>query len=240
LNNIAVRLYNYTKPIVAIDLTFAGCSDITDCYVRSDYNNDTRVFDTAPNEDCIGIRVGCGSNNGINNRIKRTRSFYFGKGVSCSGEHFVFEDVLTHHCLIGWAFGDRKTGGHFEHPNVMIGCSIEGSKRLMLLTKMAETTEGEFVPEAGTANMYRSTLVCIGLSTETRWDIPLDELIEGEPTYTRTLPILEILHGAYRGRIELDYSGIPFETNSGKFFYWTAYYNGVTKGHGTTIDNVLD
>ena len=71
---------------------------------------------------------------------KHLNVWYCGKGVSCNGEHFIFEDVKVHHDYIGFVFGDRHTVGKQEHPNIMIGCSIEGCYRLMTLSKNGITT----------------------------------------------------------------------------------------------------
>lgn len=42
---------------------------------------------------------------------KHLNVWYCGKGVSCNGEHFIFEDVKVHHDYIGFVFGDRHTVG---------------------------------------------------------------------------------------------------------------------------------
>lgn len=241
IKDIDIKCYDYTKPIVGLDVVFSQETKITDVNYRADgYNSrgGLSAFRTKPHVGCIGIRVGYGSNNGVCNFVKHCRSFYCYKGISCAGEHYVFEDVLTHHCYIGWAFGDYHTTGHFEHPNVMIGCSIEGCYRLMYLTKGGITTEGEFTPNYdGKVNLVYSTLVCIGLSTEEAWELPLDERVEGQPTTRLTLPILEVLKGAYRGRIELDTATSVFENGSGRAFTWRKYSRGQTiLGHGNTVD----
>jgi hypothetical protein len=145
-----------------------------------------------PNENLVGIRVGQGSNNGVHNYIKHCSSMYCAKGVSVCGEHYIFEDVLTHHCAVGFAFGDILTAPNYEHPNIMIGCSIEGCKRLMTLNKYGAAPS--------TTDHATNTLICIGLSTEVSWAEP------GVGNAT-TLPILEVVKGQYRGRIEADYGG---------------------------------
>jgi hypothetical protein len=238
--------YDYTKPIIVLDLAFANKNDIQNFNIRCDkYELDNgasslHTFRTAPHIGCIGLRLGFGSNDGYKNKVKSGIIWYVGKGVSCAGEHYIFEDVLTHHCYIGWAFGDYHTTGAFEHPNIMIGCSIEGCYRFMYLTKGGITTEGEFV-EDGENNIIRSTLICIGLSTEIAWSIPLDERVDGGPTWDYTKPILEVLHGAYRGRIELDTFGNVFENGSGRAFTWRKYVEGSTViGHGNTVDETYN
>ena len=241
IKNLTIKGYDYTKPIVGLNLTFSQVTKLdTVVYRANGYNTEGGMpaFRTMPHTGTVGIRVGYGSNNGAGNYVKHCVVFYCYKGISCAGEHYVFEDDLTHHCYIGWAFGDYHTTGAFEHPNVMIGCSIEGCYRLMYLTKGGITTEGEFV-EDGANNIVHSTLICIGLSTEEAWSIPLDEVVEGEPTWQITLPILEVLKGAYRGRIELDTVTSVFENGSGRAFIWTKYNQGsIILGHGNTVDNI--
>lgn len=235
---MTIRGHYYDKKIVYVDLHQILSSMLTGINIRSSYQEGYSVFNITPKKGLVGIRVGRGSNYGIQNYVKNCNIWYCYIGLSCAGEHFVFEDVKTHHDYIGWAFGDYTTIGHFEHPNVMIGCSIEGCYRLMLLTKMGVMEEGEFVSDSS-ANMFSSTLVCIGLSTEEMWEIPLDEREEGGPTTQRTLPILEVLKGAYRGSIELDTATNVFETGSGRAFTWRKYIRGQTiLGHGNTVDNI--
>lgn len=229
--NLGIMGYNYTKPIVLLNLVNAQSAIVEHVSVRSDnkFDNSLYVFPTRPNEKCVGIRVGYGSNNGIDNYVKSCSVMYCGIGISCCGEHFVFEDILTHHCYVGFAFGDTPTRKRFEHPNIMVGCSIEGCYRLMLLTKQG-ITEDTTIADAydPDGNVVPSTLICIGLSTETSWGIPVDEQEEGTTTQ-RTLPIKEVVAGAYRGRIELDYaSSNPFEAGSGANMKFTAYRGGTS------------
>ena len=227
---------SYTKTIIGIDATQAKAARINRVYVRHDGSNSgLHSFQTMPSEDCVGIRVGHGSNNGAENYVKSCRCFFCGKGYSICGEHYILEDCLAHHCKIGFAFGDEITRGNFEHPNIMIGCSIEGCYRLMLLSKNGATTEGDFSPDAS-LNLLYSTLICIGMSTETLWNIPIDEIVEGEPTTQLTLPILEILKGAYCGRIEADYQAPLFETGSGPNMSYTRYNGRYTYVHSVAIE----
>ena len=95
-----------------------------------------------------------------------------GTGLSINGEHFIIEDVLTHHCYVGFAFGDRAVRVSFEHPNIMLGCSIEGCYRFMTLSKNGVTEEKDFDEIENFTNKIRSTLICIGLSTEATWSVP--------------------------------------------------------------------
>lgn len=236
IQNISIFGVVYNRNITLIDAVSAGSVMFDRLWLRGYTRNGLQTFPTMPNDESVAIRVGCGSNDGIENHIKNSVAFHFGKGISICGEHFIIEDVLTHHCKIGFAFGDKPTRGNMEHPNILIGCSIEACYRTILLSKMGETTEGIFVQDYN-ANMIRSTLVIIGLSTETSWAIPKDELIPGEATTTRTLPIKEVLKGAYRGRVEMDYYAVPFETGSGEHFIFTCYSSKTCIGHFNTIDN---
>ena len=174
-------------------------------------------FETTPNEECCGIRVGRGSNYGIQNYVKHLNVWYCGKGIACNGEHFIFEDVKTHHDYIGFVFGDRKTVGKQEHPNILIGCSIEGCYRLMLLTKSGVKTD-----ESGNSSLPESTLIIIGMSTEALWSIPQNEVVDGK-TSQLTLPIKELAKNVWRGRIEIDWTGDVFENGSGTNFVVTQY-----------------
>lgn len=221
VNNIAILGCGYTKPIVYLDSTYAQASMLENVMIRGDGSlSGLQVFPTKPNEDCVGIRVGYGSNNGIQNYVKHCMVYFLGKGFSVCGEHYILEDDLAHHCYYGFAFGDKLTRGNYEHPNIMIGCSIEGCYRLMYLSKYGEKTERE-------QTYAENTLVCIGLSTECRWDIPSDELTPNGEKWQSTKPIFEVIKGMYRGRIEADYRGKNisiFETNnSGKNMVATTY-----------------
>ena len=234
IRNVAFLANVYTKKFIFVDATHAQAAMIDSVQVRGDASRSgITVFPTKPNENCIGIRVGYGSNNGIQNYVKHCLVYYCGKGYSCCGEHYVFEDDLAHHCYVGFSFGDRVTRGNFEHPNIMIGCSIEGCYRLILLTKNGETVVRDY-SDYNTEilkNVRRSTIIIIGTSTELTWDKPTDEG-GGKET---TLPILEVIRGAYFGRVEIDYLGNnPFETGSGKNIKFTSYggSNGFIEGRG--------
>ena len=197
MENINIVGCGYDKPIVYMDFTQAKSCSIVRCNINSTsyYTGTIPKFDHAPNGILTGIRTGHGSNNGIGNFVKNCSVFYCYTGVSCCGEHYIFEDVLVHHCYVGFAFGDKLTRTNYEHPNIMIGCSIEGCKRMMILSKYGETTET-------TGYEPSNTLICIGLSMEASFYDPDKDL----SVATSTLPILEITKGAYRGRIEADFS----------------------------------
>ena len=219
LRNFNIIGYKYDKPITYIDTTRCLSTMIDSVNIRSWADNITSYnpFNETPNVECCGIRVGRGSNYGIHNYVKHLNVWYCGKGIACNGEHFVFEDVKTHHDYIGFVFGDRKTVGNQEHPNIMIGCSIEGCYRLMVLSKSGVTIEQDYE-----STYPKSTLVMIGTSTEARWTIPANEVVN-EITSQKTLPVKEIIRGAWRGRIEIDWSGELFEAGSGSNFVVTKY-----------------
>ena len=228
INNIKIIGNTYKKKMVYIDATHAQAFNATNIEVRANGTiSGLRRFPTKPNEDCVGIRAGYGSNNGFQNYIKHCMMYYCGKGYSICGEHYILQDDLAHHCYIGFVFGDRLTRGNYEHPNIMIGCSIEGCYRLMLLSKYGETEESE-------AQTSHNTLICIGMSTELVWDIPTDELVDGENDKSTTLPIKEVIKGVYRGRVEIDYPKSPFEEGSGKYIKYTCYWgNSIKEGIGS-------
>ena len=229
INDIKIIGNTYKKKMVYIDATHAQAFNATNVEVRADGSiSEVTRFPTKPNEDCVGIRAGQGSNNGIQNYIKSCMMYYCGKGYSICGEHYILQDDLAHHCYIGFAFGDRLTRGNYEHPNIMIGCSIEGCYRLMLLSKYGETVESD--AESSCTN----TLICIGISTEIGWAIPTDELVNGENDISLTLPIKEVIKGVYRGRVEIDYPTSPFEEGSGKYMKYTSYWvNSIKEGVGS-------
>lgn len=213
--------WKYDKPITYIDTSRCVSAMIECVNIRSwaEGINTYNPFADTPNLECTGIRVGLGSNYGIHDKLSHLNVWYCGKGVVCNGEHFIFEDVKVHHDYIGFVFGDKLTYGKQEHPNVMIGCSIEGCYRMGILSKNGETTEKEWAQ--GVAS--RSTLVMIGTSTELVWSIPTNE-IENNVTTQTTKPFKEIIKGAWRGRIEIDAApSRVWESGSGANFTTTAY-----------------
>jgi hypothetical protein len=201
LKNIAIFNWGYEKPIIDIDLTSAGYASLENINIANIEKNfgQQEAFATTPNENFIGIRVGQGSNNGVMNYLKHCVVMKCSTGFSCNGEHFVFEDCLSWGNMIGFAFGDKKVRKNFEHPNVMIGCSIEACHRFMTLSKQGIKEQQEYVADYAN-NIIKSTLVCIGLSTESGNYRPIGTT--GETT--KSLPIIEYLKGCYRGRIEGD------------------------------------
>mgnify|MGYP004668523589 CR=1 FL=1 len=219
LKNINIIGYKYDKPITYVDTTRCLSAMIESVNIRSwaEHIDGYSAFDNTPNQECCGIRVGRGSNYGIQNFVKHLNVWYCGKGIACNGEHFIFEDVKTHHDYIGFVFGDKKTIGKQEHPNIMIGCSIESCYRLMTLSKNGITT-----PQDYDASLPKSTLIMIGTSTEASWTIPTNEIIDGT-TKTKTLPVKEIVKNGWRGRIEIDWSGDLFEPGTGLGFAISKY-----------------
>ena len=237
LKNFNIVGYYYDKPITYVDTTRLLSQMIESVNVRSWANNiyTYDAFEITPNIECCGIRVGRGSDYGIQNYVKNLNVWYCGKGIACNGEHFVFEDVKTHHDYIGWYFGDKNTVGRFEHPNILLGCSIEGCYRLMVLSKNGITQETTY-EEAHESNssVSISTLIMIGTSSEGTWHIPTNEIIDNVSQHTK--PILEIVKGAYRGRIEIDWGMNIFEDGSGDNIEFTRYSGkNVIKGKGSRI-----
>lgn len=216
LSNFNVIGHKYDKPITYVDTTRCLSTAIESVNVRSWKENINlyNPFNETPNLECCGIRVGRGSNYGIQNYVKHSNIWYCGKGLSINGEHFIIEDVKVHHDYIGWVIGDRKTVGRLEHPNILIGCSTEGCYRMAQLSKMGVALEQEFIPNYNSKMQY-STLIIIGMSTELTWSIPVNERVEGDSTEQETLPILEILKGCYRGKIEIDCNSNKLFENDG-------------------------
>ena len=215
--NFNVIGWYYDKPITYIDISRALNIIIESVNVRSwwkDLASYTRL-EQIPHEECVGLRIGIGNQYGVQNSLKHSNYWYLGKAVVCNGEHFVIEDIKTHHDYIGFVFGDRTTIGYMQHPLIMIGCSIENCYRLMLFTKNNVKTEQDWKPNAGLGS--KSTFICIGLSTENHWDTP------GGEGYVLTLPALEVIKNVYRGRFECDFHRRPFETGSGNKIACTWY-----------------
>lgn len=222
--NINIIGYKYDKPITYIDTTRCLSTMLDSVNVRGWAENIEKYnqFASLPNMDCCGIRVGRGSNYGIQNHVKNSNVWYCGKGISCNGEHFLFEDVKTHHCYIGWYFGDKKTVGTFEHTNIMIGCTIEGCYRMMILSKQGITEEKPYEDGVG---YKHSPLRIIGLSTETWWGGTADNASPPQAT----LPILEILKGCYTGAVEIESDILKvFEDGSGENMSYTRYSGSKT------------
>lgn len=180
MNNLYVFGWYYDKAIIYVDASRFDSAALNNVNVRSYHVLNTyEPFHITPKEGLVGIRVGFGSNFGILNYVKHCNIWYCYIGVSCVGEHYIFEDVKTHHDYIGFAFGDISTQRIMEHPNMMIGCSIEACYRYMLLTKRGEMEEGEFVYDYNNG-MVESTLYCIGLSTEGVWSTPYIAELESD------------------------------------------------------------
>ena len=230
IKNISFVSDKYDAPIRFVDMIHASS-----CYLNGvtvfadkDYSPSNLVnFANEPNSKLVGIAVGYGSNNGIANKVEHCLIMYCYTGVQCCGEHYIFEDVLTHHCINGFEFGTRLTRGNYEHPNIMLGCSIEGCYRLMLLSSYGETEESETWSS-------KNTLICIGLSIEGSWG-GYGSSGEGKGT---TLPIKEIIKGLYRGYISADGfakkgGGIFEQDGSGKCMQWKSYLSWHSQSYGT-------
>ena len=212
IENINIMGIKYDKPITYVDYFLADSVALKSVNIRSwnKYPTEYNAFDDTPNLECVGIRCGHSSNFGIQNYVKNSNIWYCGKGVVNNGEHYIIEDVKVHHCYIGWVFGDRPDHGNMEHPNILLGCSTEACYQLGWLTKNGITTDISF-DEAHAENDFirRSTLIIIGMSVENQWQIPINEIIDAKTA--DTLPFWEIVHKAYRGRIEIDlYGRNPF------------------------------
>lgn len=230
IENVNIMGIKYDKPVTYVDYFFADSVALKSVNVRSwnKYPTEYKAFDDTPNIECVGIRCGHSSNFGIQNYIKHSNIWYCGKGVVNNGEHYIIEDVKVHHCYIGWVFGDRPDHGNMEHPNILLGCSTEACYQLGWLTKDGITTDISF-DDAHAKNDYirRSTLIMIGMSVENQWQIPINEITDANTA--DTLPFWEIVHKAYRGRIEIDlYGRNPFtvpKSDINSHMEWISYPN---------------
>ena len=192
----------YTRNITGFDTVAASAARYENINVNGFKEYNIKTFPTMP-VGSVGIRTGRGSNNGVANYIKNCSSIHLERGFSICGEHYIIEDCLAHHCKWGFAFHDKPVGIGVEHPNIMIGCSIEGCYQLMLLTRQGAMSQEEY--DAIDHNKGRNTLICIGLSTETSWAVPIDERTNPDVEERETtLGIWEVIPGRYRGRIEGD------------------------------------
>ena len=220
IENINIIGWYYDKPITYVDTTRCLSTMLTSVNVSSwatQVGQYTHFAET-PNVECCGIRVGRGSNYGIQNFVKNSNIWFCGKGFAINGEHFIIEDVKCHHNLVGIYVGDKRTVGVLEHPNIFIGCAIEGCKRSIVLSKQGVTTEQDFVEDIANGIVH-STIIFIGTSTELVWTVPTNET--GGGTQEPTLPMLEIIRGCYRGRIEIDKA--TFAEGSGANIVLTSY-----------------
>ena len=230
VKNINIMGICYDKKVTYVDYFFADSVAIKSVNVRSwnKYPTEYKAFDDTPEVECTGIRVGHSSNFGIQNYVKNSNIWYCGKGFVNNGEHYIIEDVKVHHCYIGWVFGDRPDHGNMEHPNILLGCSTEACYQLGWLTKNGITTDISF-DDAHAENNYirRSTIIIIGMSVENQWQIPVNEITD--KTTADTLPFWEIVHKAYRGRIEIDlYGRNPFtvpKSDINSHMEWISYPN---------------
>lgn len=220
MSNINIQGIGINKGIVYMDFLSAKYAYIDFCRVHAQESlSNWAYFPSEPHEESCGIRVGHGSWGGAGCAVKHCIVWYCYTAYSICGEHLILEDNLAHHNYVGFAFGDKPTQANYEHPNVMIGCSIEHCKRLMTLNR--------YGAEPTPTNNRLNTLICIGLSTELVFHDPVTN------TDTHTLPILEISKKAYRGRIEADWIfdgdgwDTIFEEGSGTRMQTTLYtWNG--------------
>lgn len=97
-----------------------------------------------------------------------------------------------------------------------------------------EKGEQDFVKDSSN-NKFRSTLDVIGLSVENTWQIPTSERTSETGDTSKTLPILEILREAYRGKMDLELGSNPFADGSGKKFLWIAW-----AANGVNMSNYID
>jgi hypothetical protein len=219
ISNITFKVYSIQKPCVVVDgagFSQLGCKDLNITRILKENENEIEIyFDTNPPvKGLIGIRGTCGSNNGKGNYIKRCKIVGYYEGIALTGEHFIIEDCLEHHCYYGFTIGNYDVEPQMEHPNVFIGNSVEQCYRLALLNRFGATVESE-------VSRSEQTLVYIGGSIESLWT-------NSNGGKVGMLPIKEIVKGAYRGRIEMDWWNSPFEDDgSGKRMNYISYDTNV-------------
>lgn len=195
IENLMLYTRGYAKPIRVADLIHSRVNQIVGVTIAGyDYKQPFGNFSAMPNSQMVGFAVGHGSNFGVGNYLKNCFAHHCNFGYDCSGDHYYFEDCQAHHDVVGFVFGGTLTRGNFEHPTVMVGCSIEGCKKLMHLTRYGETNESV---HTGRPN---NTIICTGLSVEASWRDP----VSGGQTM-QTEPITETIKGLYGGSIDLDW-----------------------------------
>ena len=227
ISNITFKVFSIQKPCVVVDgagFSQLGCKDLDITRILRENESEIGIyFDTNPPiKGLIGIRGTCGSNNGKGNYIKRCKIVGYYEGIALTGEHFIIEDCLEHHCYYGFTIGNYDVEPQMEHPNVFIGNSVEQCFRLALLNRYGATVESE-------VSKSEQTLVYIGGSVESVWTKSNGEKVG-------MLPIKEVVKGAYRGRIEMDWWDSPFENDgSGKRMNYTSYDTNVNKYRTETM-----
>ncbi|MDD6794182.1 MAG: hypothetical protein PUE01_02035 [Clostridiaceae bacterium] len=212
INNLFISTNTFRKKIICID--GCGCSQLGIDNVGISWNSDYTVSDISgityedetntPVEGLIGIRGVYGSNRGKKNYIKHSLLCGMYEGIALTGEHFIIEDCLEHHCYYGFTIGNHNCRKQMEHPNIFIGNSVEQCYRMALLNRFGATVEADYDYNT---HGFQQTFIYIGGSTEGSYKNSNNESVA-------MLPIKEIVRGAYRGRYESD--GVGFEENSGK------------------------
>lgn len=211
MSNLFISPNGYDKNIICIDgIGFAqmGIKNIGISWNPNPTVSDINgiIFDSITMANTlIGIRGVYGSNRGKKNYIKNTIIVGMREGIALTGEHFILEDNLQHHCYYGFTVGNYPIRGAMEHPNIFIGNSVEQCYRMALLNSYGATDES--------TSYSKQTLIYIGGSVENTWRNSADEAVD-------MLPIKEVVKGIYRGRIESDrlrnaYSQSLFEDGSG-------------------------
>ena len=207
--NLCFDIANASKKIIGIDAVSSSGLMVENCIICSNYRlreTDSFTLDTVPMvEGSIGIRGDCGGDNGIGySYIKSVFVYGMYEGLAITGEHFVIENCLQHSCHYGFTIGNYPTQPKMEHPITFIGNSVEQCYRMALFNRYGTTVEGD-------APYTEQTIVYINGSTECTWK-------NSQGGRTEMLPIKEVVKGAYRGRIECDWSvSYPtiFEDGSG-------------------------
>lgn len=233
IRNVRFRIFQEQKPIIAIDGSCCGgsfqCESVSVYFGQKETIENFTPSTPIPIEGVIGIRGGVGSCYGTQNFIKNCVVHRAYKGFDIAGEHFIMSDCKAHHCYIGFAFGDFANRSKTEHPNIMIGCSMEQCLHFMRLSKYGATNDEEwsqlaalYLEQTGkTLSKAKQTIVIIGMSTEPYFGT--NSIPGYEDGVHPTGGIIDSVTNAYRGRVESDWRSNSVFATGGDNFEKTIY-----------------
>ena len=191
IKNLFISPYGMGKPICCVDGAGFSCMSAENIQISPKEYSGFYFDQITPVKGLIGIRGVCGSNRGIGNYIKNCKTVGMYEGLAITGEHFIVQDCLEHHCVYGFSVGNYPVRTRMEHPNVFIGNSVEQCLNFGLLNEYGSETES-------TTDTPMQTLIYIGGSTECT-------VFFSDGTNRQMKGLKEIVKGRYRGRVETDY-----------------------------------
>ena len=205
---------NYRLPIIAIDGQNFGCMNCRNLHIESDKRDISgdypRIWNEPRTKGLVGIRGIKGSNKGVNNYIKHVIVIKMDIGYDITGEHFVIEDCLAHQCSNGFSFGMHPTKGQQEHPNILIGCSVEHCQRVGQLSLQGCKTIEEL---NALGKSKKQVLIIQGMSFEAVWfSVGYNGYEDGAHD---TLGFEELIDGVTCGEISVEYFKNAMFTNGG-------------------------